>query len=272
MLQVLALTVPMIVHPANVEPVTTNYPIEAKRGVIRVTADVARTTGAPFDERLTLCPSTSYTYRYRAGVCPAPASPVVTRPGVNGAVAVLRGVQSGLTIGPARVAAGVRAMESDEGSSLRDTRITRLTGIVERDGIRLREARDVVIERFNLRMRDEPQTGSNLPEGIAIATGRNITIRDGMPFGFRMVPTGGYTNGDGIATELATSGTITSAMSRGHSDAAFDLKGYWRLDGASAYGSFRGYRIWGSAVSWRAPDCRPPSQRVIARRNPSVRL
>ncbi|WP_184075066.1 right-handed parallel beta-helix repeat-containing protein [Sphingomonas prati] len=195
---------------------------------------------------------------------PSPAAPVtppvnaVSKPGVNGALIVLKGAQSGMTIGPARVTAGYRAVEAESGSSLRDSSITGLTAVVERDGIRLRDAQRVTIENFDLRMRAELQTGGNLPEGIAITSGSGIVIRNGTLSGFRMVEVPGkYTNGDGIATEGKSSGTITNVTSSINTDGGYDLKGTWTLDNVTAEANSRNFRFWDSITARTITSANP---------------
>lgn len=176
----------------------------------------------------------------------------VNAPGVNGAVK-LEGVLRRVKIGPATVTDAYRAVESMPGSAVDGLTIRGLTGRnLQRDGIRLRQASDVTISDFDLSMRPEPQSGRNLPEGIAIYAGHDITIRDGRLSGFRMVEVPKhYTNGDGIATESGVDGiTIVRVRSTDNSDGGFDLKGTnIRLDALTAERNGRGFRFWGQATA-----------------------
>lgn len=176
---------------------------------------------------------------------PAPVPPTITTPGVNGA-ARLRADAPDVTIGPVVVQDAYRAVETDAGVDTPRIHIRGLkaTGLT-RDGIRLRNAPDAVIEDFDLQHAVAPSTGTNLPQGIAITSGSNITIRNGRVSGFRMpVVPGKYTNGDGPATEGGTSGTIYNVVSEDNSDGGFDIKGTWTLDRTIARRNARDYRFW----------------------------
>lgn len=187
-----------------------------------------------------------------------PAKPMDT-PDLNGS-AVIEGTVSGATIGPATVRRAYRAVESRPGSVLERSTIVGIVGTdLQRDGIRLRTANDVVIRDFDLTMRAQPQQGKNLPEGIAITAGRGIVIRNGRVRGFRMVEGRGYTNGDGIATEGETQGQVADMTSSDNSDGGFDIKGTWQLDRLVAERNGRDYRFWNrvtagtlSANGWRS--------------------
>lgn len=181
---------------------------------------------------------------------PAPIPPTITAPGVNGA-ARLRVDAPDVTIGPVVVRDAYRAVETDAGVDTPRIRIRGLTATgLTRDGIRLRAAPGAVIEDFDLQHADAPSTGTHLPQGMAISSGAGITIRNGRVAGFRM-PTepGKYTNGDGIATEGGTSGTITGVTASDNSDGGFDIKGEWRLDDLVAERNGRDYRLWNSVTA-----------------------
>lgn len=181
---------------------------------------------------------------------PAPVPPTITAPGVNGAARV-RADASDVTIGPVVVRDAYRAVETDAGVDTPRIHIRGLkaTGLT-RDGIRLRNAPDAVIEDFDLQHADAPSTGTNLPQGIAITAGTNITIRNGRVSGFRMpVVVGKYTNGDGIAPEGGTSGTIVNVVSEDNSDGGFDLKGDWALDRTVSRRNARAYRFWNAVTA-----------------------
>jgi hypothetical protein len=187
-----------------------------------------------------------------------PAAQVDT-PGLNGS-ALIDGRIVGATIGPARVRRAYRAIESRPGSVLEQSTIAGIVGTdLQRDGIRLRTANNVVIRDFDLAMRAEPQRGKNLPEGIAITAGRDITIRNGRVRGFRMAEGRGYTNGDGIATEGETQGRMLDVSSTDNSDGGFDVKGTWQLDRLVSERNARDYRFWNTvsagtitANGWRS--------------------
>lgn len=181
---------------------------------------------------------------------PAPVPPTIVATGVNGAARV-RQDGADITIGPVVVRDAYRAVETDAGVDTPRIHIRGLkaTGLT-RDGIRLRNAPDAVIEDFDLSHADAPSTGTNLPQGIAISAGTNITIRNGRVSGFRMpVVPGKYTNGDGPATEGATSGTITNVVSEDNSDGGFDIKGTWTIDGTIARRNGRDYRFWNTVTA-----------------------
>jgi len=174
---------------------------------------------------------------------------VMDTPGVNGVV-IFSGTVRGARVGPLNVRRAYRAVETrGRNSVLRDIRIEGLEATeLERDGIRLRGDIDgAVIRDFTLRMRDRPQSGGHLPEGIALMAGRNISISDGQISGFRMVPVKDrYTNGDGIAAERSVENLrIARVEANDNSDAGFDLKSSrTRLDALVARRNFRNYRFW----------------------------
>lgn len=175
---------------------------------------------------------------------------LITAPDRNG-VFLIKGAVSDLTIGPVAVAGAYRAVESANGSVVNNLRITGFAASdVQRDGIRLRQANNATISDFRIAMRETPQTGTNLPQGIALYAGDGITLRDGNISGFRMVSEPGkYPNGDGVAAEREVSNlSIERVISSNNSDAGFDLKssGTW-LDDAVAEDNHRGFRLWGSA-------------------------
>ncbi len=178
------------------------------------------------------------------------SSAPITAPDRNG-VFVIKGAVSGLTIGPVAVAGAYRAIESADGSSASDLNIVGFTATdIQRDGIRLRNASSTTISDFRIAMRDTPQSGTNLPQGIALYAGDGITVRDGSVSGFRMdsVP-GKYPNGDGVAAERAVANlTIERVVSSNNSDAGFDLKSSGTvLNDLVAEDNHRGFRLWGSA-------------------------
>ncbi|KZE16218.1 hypothetical protein AVT10_12010 [Sphingomonas hankookensis] len=169
---------------------------------------------------------------------------------MNGA-ARLRVDAPDVTIGPVVVQDAYRAVETDAGVDTPRIRIRGLkaTGLT-RDGIRLRAAPGALIEDFDLTHADAPSTGEHLPQGIAITAGTGITIRNGRVARFRMpVEPGKYTNGDGIATEGGTSGTIANTLAEDNSDGGFDIKGTWTLDRTIARRNGRDYRFWNTVTA-----------------------
>ena len=92
-------------------------------------------------------------------------SGVVDAPGQNGA-ALIEGRVAATTIGPAVVRRAYRAIESRPDSVLEKATIAGIVATdLQRDGIRLRTANDVVIRDFDLTMRAQPQPQRLLPEG-----------------------------------------------------------------------------------------------------------
>ncbi|HVF84260.1 MAG TPA: hypothetical protein VM913_08850 [Sphingomicrobium sp.] len=161
----------------------------------------------------------------------------------------LKGLVQNQVIGPLTISDSFRAIESDKGVRIRNLRITGIDATrLQRDGIRIRgDADGVVIRNFRLAMRDQPQSHPNLPIGIAVQEGRNISIDSGSTSGFQMVfVPGKYTNGDGIATERAVDGiSITRVRASDNSDGGFDLKSSrTRLDQLTAVRNGRNYRFW----------------------------
>lgn len=178
------------------------------------------------------------------------SAPITTPPDRNG-VFVIKGTVSDLTIGPVAVAGPYRAIESATDSIANNLNVTGFTASdIQRDGIRLRNANNTMISDFRITMRETPQSGTNLPQGIALYAGDGIAVRDGNVSGFRMdsVP-GKYPNGDGVAAERAvTNLTIERVTSSNNSDAGFDLKSSGTvLNDLVAEDNHRGFRLWGSA-------------------------
>ncbi|PZU89132.1 MAG: hypothetical protein DI527_16500 [Chelatococcus sp.] len=158
---------------------------------------------------------------------PAAAVPTISATGTNGAARFVKSAHD-VTIGPVIVIGAFRAVETDQGVTVRNLRIDGLVGRdLQRDGIRLRNAIGAEISNFDLRMRAEPQTGDQFPVGITVYAGENITIRDGVVDGFRLsVPAGSFVQGDGIGTERDVKGVrIERVTSRNNGDSGFDLKG-----------------------------------------------
>jgi hypothetical protein len=182
-----------------------------------------------------------------SGTAYPPEPPALVAPGVNGAL-IFKQNADGFRIGPVSVAQAYRAVETVLGTTISNGAIAGLTAQdLQRDGIRLRNAVNVTISDFDLKMRAAPQTGTHLPEGIAISAGQNITIRNGKVGGFRMASVAGkYTNGDGIATEGDVDGLlIENVTAYNNSDAGFDIKGRnVILRDLTAIDNNRAFRIW----------------------------
>jgi hypothetical protein len=124
-------------------------------------------------------------------------------------------------------------------------------------------------------MRDRPQVRPHLPEGIALLSGRNITIANGNVAGFRMVSRPGqYTNGDGIAAEWPVRNLqITNVEANDNSDAGFDLKSsQTRLDRLTASRNSRNYRFWGEASAGRLTSIDPRNAHVWVGKRGTVRI
>lgn len=158
---------------------------------------------------------------------PAAAVPTIAAPGINGAARFVKPSEN-VTIGPVVVTGAFRAVETDQGVTVRNLRIDGLVGRdLQRDGIRLRNAIGAEISNFDLRMRAEPQTGDQFPVGITIYAGENIVVRDGVVDGFRLaVPAGGFVQGDGVGTEKGVKAMrIERVTARNNGDSGFDLKG-----------------------------------------------
>lgn len=171
---------------------------------------------------------------------------------LNGGNAVkLSGTVSDLTVGPAVVEGAYQAIyTSSDTAVVRNLKVQGVTFTnLGREGIRIRGDTDgAEISRFSIAMRAAPQTGDQLPTGIAIYRGKNIWIHDGRVSGFRMeVVAGKYTNGDGIASEGSVSNlTIERVEAVDNSDGGFDLKGTnITVRGLYAGGNSRNYRFWG---------------------------
>lgn len=186
---------------------------------------------------------------------PSALAPVISKPGANGIIRFTKSADN-VVIGPCVLTDGYRAIETDQGVTLRRLRVNGVTGRnLQRDGIRLRRADDCEIANFDFSMRAEPQTGSHLPEGIAIYAGSDILIRDGKVSGFRMAdeidPNTGklrYRNGDGVAVERDVTGLrIRNVIAEDNSDGGFDLKPDCELENLTAIRNGKGFRIWGKA-------------------------
>lgn len=169
----------------------------------------------------------------------------------DGGVALkLSGQVENVVIGPARIKGAYQAIyTANDKAVVRNVTMQGLT-LTElgREGIRIRGDTDgVTIRDFTIRMAATPQSGDQLPTGIAAYKGRNIVVENGNISGFKMVKVKGkFTNGDGFAAEGGVDGlTVRNVRADGNSDAGFDLKSKnTYLDRVSASGNGRNYRFW----------------------------
>jgi len=187
----------------------------------------------------------------------------------GGAVIHLKGMVENKVIGPLNVAGPYRIVESSKNLVMRNLRIQGLTGTdLQRDGVRLRGDIDgVTIQNFRLEMRRQQQVTPHLPTGIALSSGRRITISDGEVAGFQMVKVPGkYTNGDGIAAERQVHDlSISRVVSRNNSDGGFDLKSSpTRLDQLRAEHNGRNYRFWSMVEAGTLTSVEPRGAHIWA--------
>ena len=193
------------------------------------------------------------------------------------AVVYLDGNLNGRVVGPMQVSGPFRAVESAKSLRARNLVVRDITAVgLQRDGIRLRgEIDGARVQNFRLAMRPQPQTGPNLPIGIALVSGRGLVVSDGVVRGFRMerVP-GKYTNGDGIASERKVHGlTIRNVAALDNSDAGFDLKSSdTRLDGLRAERNGRNYRFWSTVEAGTLTSIDPRGAHVWLSKGANVRI
>jgi hypothetical protein len=122
--------------------------------------------------------------------------------------------------------------------------------VVSREGIVIERGQsNVVIQNGKIRLK-EPGTGHNLPEGIAVNDGSDITIKNVEVHNFQMVPNPPhYLNGDCFSGERkAVRVTITDTLADQCSDGGYDFKAtHLRYDNATAQGVDYCFRVWGQA-------------------------
>lgn len=170
---------------------------------------------------------------------------------VGGVAIRIKGTVENAFIGPVQIEGAKFGVFTESGAIVRNLSIANLYATeLQREGIRLRgTVNKVNIRDFNLKMRAQPQVSPDLPVGITLYEGQNITISDGVTSGFQMayVP-GTYTNGDGISSErLVDSLLIERVTSTDNSDAGFDLKSTNTvLNDTRAERNKRNYRFWGT--------------------------
>jgi hypothetical protein len=180
------------------------------------------------------------------------------------------------TIGPLQNTGAYRLIDTNKAAFIRNLTISGVNATVERDGIRIRgDASGVRIQNFHLQMAAASQSGPNLPIGIHIESGQNISISDGTTSGFRMVEVPGqYTNGDGVASERAVDGlTITNVTSTDNTDGGFDLKSRdTRLDGLTSERNGRNYRLWGTVEAGTLHSADPRNAHIWVSRGAQVHI
>lgn len=173
---------------------------------------------------------------------------------VGGVAIRIKGTVEGATVGPVRIMGAKYALYTESGAIIRNLAVKDFEAVeLQREGIRLRgDVNQVAISNFNIRMRAQQQVSPELPVGIALYEGSNITISDGYIGGFQMVTVPGtYTNGDGIATERPVNSLLIERVtSNDNSDAGFDLKSSNTvLNDTHAERNKRNYRLWATVTA-----------------------
>jgi hypothetical protein len=188
----------------------------------------------------------------------------------------LKGTVQNRTIGPFQMGNAYRLIDTGKAAVIRNLTITGVNATVERDGIRIRgDASGVRIQNFHLQMEPTPQVPPNLPIGIHIESGQNISVTDGTTSGFRMVEIEGkYTNGDGIASERAVDGlTITNVTSTDNTDGGFDLKSRdTKLDELTSERNGRNYRLWGTVEAGTLHSADPRNAHIWVAKGAQVHI
>jgi len=257
MIRYLALPLALTAAPALAQTVTSATKLPDSNGDGQITVEkMAAALRVPKKTVLFDCGSKTPPFVYAVGSldkCPAQIETIKassTRPdtllGTNGAIPLPN-------CRPVRIVGAYRVVETYSTGTYRNITCSGLIGEgIKREGIRLRgKVENVTIENFRLIHDDAPNVSPHLPAGIHVETGTNVTIRNGVVSGYRMtMPKGRYINGDGIATELKTAGTITNVVSSDNSDGGFDIKGQWHLDNLTAErNGHYSYRLWGQVTA-----------------------
>jgi hypothetical protein len=187
---------------------------------------------------------------------------------VSGGIGIkIKGTISNATVSNADIVGAKTAIYTDPAAVVRNLTVkdVNLTN-VQREGFRIQGNTDgLALQNFAIIMREAPQVAPDLPEGIAIMKGKNISISDGFISGFKMVVIPGtYTNGDGIASEREVDSlTISRVTVADNSDGGFDLKSTnTRLFDTVAERNYRNYRFWGSATTGTITSVDPRSSHV----------
>lgn len=174
---------------------------------------------------------------------------------MDGGVAIrIKGTVENATIGPVLIEGAKFGVLTDSGAVVRNLTVSDLhASELQREGIRLRgTVNQVTIRNFSLKMRAQKQVSPDLPVGITLYEGANISISDGMASGFQMVDVSGtYTNGDGISSERAVDSLLIERVTAtDNSDAGFDLKSTNTfLYDTRAERNKRNYRFWGTVTT-----------------------
>lgn len=174
---------------------------------------------------------------------------------MNGGVAIrIKGTVENASIGPVQIEGAKFGVLADSGAVIRNLAISDLHAFeLQREGIRLRgTVNQVTIRNFSLKMRAQKQVSPDLPVGITLYEGSNISISDGVASGFQMVDVSGtYTNGDGISSERPVDSLLIERVSAtDNSDAGFDLKSTNTfLYDTVAERNKRNYRFWGTVTT-----------------------
>jgi hypothetical protein len=242
-LPLLLLLLGLLTAPALAQTVTTTAPLPDgdRDGRVRVVAQAAA-LGVPRGTILTLCPATTWTYRYGSGECTV----ALDVPGKIGPVPL---ASSGRVV--------TRAWQVVETWPKTDYTGQVNAGLVAteigRVGIRLKGRVDgVTIRDFRLEHSAVENVSPHLPVAIAVENGRDILIQDGRASGFQMTYVAGkYRNGDVYSTErLVDRITFRRVAARNASDGCFDLKSTNTiLDQTTGGKCGIIYRLWGSGFA-----------------------
>lgn len=112
-----------------------------------------------------------------------------------------------------------------QGSGVTTGTCNGLTAInIYRVGVEIR-GDNAVLSNFRLIHADKMNVSPDLPEGVQVKTGKNVTIRDGHVWGFRMLDVPGkYRNGDGYVVESGVGPVhFQNVESVESGDSSFDL-------------------------------------------------
>lgn len=162
-------------------------------------------------------------------------------------VVAIRGAVTGARVGPAQIADAYEAIAAGKQAQVSDLVVDGITAEVSRGCVQLQGDR-LVIRKLRCTMVGGPQSSmKNLPFGLHILSGSNIQVEDSSFSGFQLTGTpNAYWNGDGVSVERDVREiSMRNVTSDNNTDAGFDLKPWVRLDGVSATGNCRNYRLWG---------------------------
>lgn len=187
---------------------------------------------------------------------------------VNGGLGIkIKGAVSNAVISSVDVVGASTAIYADSAAIIRNLTVRDVNlSEVQREGFRIQGDVDgITLQNFTIKMRAQPQVAPNLPTGIAITKGKNISMSDGYISGFKMVVVPGtYTNGDGIAAERAVDSlSISRVTASDNSDGGFDLKSTnTLLYDTVAERNYRNYRLWGSVLTGSITSVDPTGAHV----------